>query len=217
MFRKLSLFIFLSLFTLFNTYVSAAPLADMEIEYEINSNGTYDYEIELKNMGPILEGVTTPPRHTVTDWSVVPPVGYRAGGKFLTDDENIVLFGLDLGRDDIVATNITARQSIFHGMLGNAWQDSDGNGIANKAVAFHLPFSGWTSDDTIKPGQELKIRFTLDKEVTEFMFWVGGSDDAFIWDDSSVMIEDDFGIYDATRGEYLATFSIRTVKAEMDD
>ena len=38
--------------------------------------------------------------------------------------------------------------------------------------------------------------FTLSEEVESFNAWVGGSDDAYIWNAQHTMLEDEFGIYD---------------------
>jgi len=81
-------------------------------------------------------------------------------------------------------------------------------------VAWHLPFYGWTLDSTVKPGEKLVVKFTADKLITPMSFWVGGSDDAVIWDDTHTMLEDEFGIFDATLGTYVAPFFERPVMAK---
>ncbi len=198
----------------------AAPLADIEIEMEKHkARGTYHYEFELTNAGPILEGVTTPANHVVVDYSVFPPQKYDANDKVLTDDSHIVLFGIDLGDDEVNVLAIKDRSgSLFHASEETGWRDSDGDGIPNKVIAWHLPFFGWTMDDTIAPGEKIKnIHFVLDKPLRNFVVWFGGSDDGLIWNDTSVMIEDEFGIYDASLEKYLAVFNERKVRAEIDD
>jgi len=55
--------------------------------------------------------------------------------------------------------------------------------------------------------------FTLSEEITHFNSWVGGGDDAVIWNARNTMLEDEFGIYDADNGLYLASILTRKIQA----
>lgn len=188
------------------TQASALPLPEAKITYIKNHNGTYTYFVRVENKGPIAPNVATPAGHIIYDRD---GAAYPAGGKSLADDENLVYFGVDTGADNLVVTNITNGGTSFHGRAETGWADSNGNGVKNQAVVWHLPFYGWTVSDTIQPGGAAMVTFTLDREVTHFSSWAGGSDDAIIWVDSHKMLEDEFGIYDATEGAYLATLTER--------
>jgi len=185
--------------------VMAVPYADIEIFYQNNGDGTYTYRMNLHNQGPILSHAATPGQHMVN----VGNNSYFAGSKMLDDDENIVLFGLDTGETEIEISHIDDAGSSFHGTEEPGW-------AGTKVVAWHLPFFGWTLDDSIQPGNKLKgLSFTLNKEIKEFNVWIGGSDDASIWDENHVMAEDQFGIYDATLEKYTSTLLERPIQAKM--
>lgn len=194
-------------------YVYASPSADMRVVYVDNRNGTYTYFFLIKNLDqPIGTEFATPPNHMIFNrqsQSMVP-----AGGKLLSDDENLVVFGLDTQSDEVNITAITNARTAFRGSAENGFTDTDADGVFNHVVGWHLPFSGFSLADTIQPEQRSGIfSFTLDREVAEFIYWVGGSDDTNIWNSGNVMLEDNYGIYDASIGEYLATFMTRKVKA----
>jgi len=184
--------------------VMAVPYADIDIFYQDNGDGTFTYQMNVHNQGPILPDVATPGEHMV----YVDKNAYFAGSKKLDDDENIVLFGVDTGETEIEISDIDDAGSSFHGTEEPGW-------LGTKVVAWHLPFFGWTLDDTIQPGNKLKgLSFTLNKEIKAFNVWVGGSDDASIWDEAHVMAEDQFGIYDATLEKYTATLLDRSIHAK---
>lgn len=185
--------------------VQAIPLGDIKISYVKNGNGTFTYTFKIKNAGPpVSPSVYTPPDHQIADRQ-----GnlHFAGGKVLDDDKNIVLFGIDTRRTDVLVTDIRDGSSSFHG--------TQEPGFAGTVViAWHLPFTGYTLNDTIRPGQvEHGFSFTLNKHVKRFQYWIGGSDDVEIWNDQHVMVEDEYGIYDATDEKFLATFLTRETKA----
>jgi len=206
----------------------AMPLGEIKIHGVKKHNGQYVYLIQLKNLGPIADGVTTPSRHQVWDPAGQP---HPAGNKYLTDDKNLVVFGIDTLQDDIeIATinnGIIVRKtdsgaitlpSSFHGRAEPGFDDSDDNGIPNQVVAWHLPFFGWDLNDTIQVGDKIKkVIFTANKKLDHVNVWIGGSDDANIWNDNHVMAEDAFGIYDATDQQYLATFLTRKVTVRFHD
>ncbi len=197
--------------------VFAMPLGDIHIAYWKNYSGQYVYFMAIKNTGPIAPEVTTPGNHTITNWQTFPPTQVSAGDKLLNDDENFVVFGLDTGRDDIVISNVQIldAQSKFHGQEEPGFEDHDNDGIPNQTVAWHLPFdNSWSLNDTVKPGHWIAVMFTLSKEVESFTTWVGGSDDAYIWNAQHTMLEDGFGIYDADDGLYLASFLTRKIQAK---
>lgn len=185
--------------------VQALPLGDITIGYVQNGDGTFTYSFKIRNPGPpVAPAVFTPPDHQIMD-----RLGnsYFAGGKALDDDKNIVLFGIDTGQKDVVVTDIGNGTSAFHGTQEMGF-------AGTVVVAWHLPFSGFTLDDTIRPGQiERGLTFTLNKRITHFQYWIGGSDNIEIWNDQHVMVEDMYGIYDATSEKFLATFLTRATKA----
>ena len=196
--------------------VTAMPLGNVHITYWKNYSGQYTYYMIVKNAGPIAPEVTTPDNHTITNWQTFPPTQVSAGDKLLDDDENLVVFGLDTGRDDIIVSNVLAlrRQSKFHGEEEPGVEDNDNDGTPNQTIAWHLPFDGsWGLSDTIKPGDWITVMFTLSEEVKSFNSWVGGSDDAYIWNIQHTMLEDGFGIYDADDGLYLASILARKIHA----
>lgn len=200
--------------------VSAAPLFDVKITYK-KKNGNYHYTMKIINAGPILPNVTTPPGHTITDGrsTVTPKPVYPADGKYLSDDENLVLFGIDTKNDNVTISAITdSPYYTFHGTEETGFNDADGDGAPNKVAAWHLPFYGWTLDDTLKVRRSIKVTFVLSQEIKNFDIWVAGSDDANIWNDANKMVEDEFGIYDATQKKYLASFTTRSnVRAQRND
>ncbi len=200
--------------------VSAAPLFDVKVTYK-KKDGNYHYTMKITNPGPILPNVTTPPGHTITDWRspLSPKPVYAADGKYLSDDENLVLFGIDTKSDDVTISAITdSPYYIFHGTEEQGFNDTDGDGSPNKVAAWHLPFYGWTVDNTVKVGRSIKVSFVLSQEIRNFDVWVGGSDDANIWNDGNAMVENEFGIYDATQSKYLASFMTRSnVRAQRND
>lgn len=207
-----SVFILVVLFLSLGLFLplQAAPLALMKIKVHANTDGSYTYKIKLNNLGPILPELTTPADHTIFDWNT--GLEYNAGDKVLDDDENIVLFGIDTGRDDISIWDIHDGHSRFEGAEEVGFLDSDNDGTPNQTIGWHLPFFGWTLDDTIRPNKKLtEISFKADARITHFIYWVGGSDDATIWIDQDIMIEDRFGIYNASRGEYSAVFFEREI------
>ncbi len=185
--------------------VLAVPYADIDISYQDNGDGTFTYRMNLHNQGPILPQVATPGQHMV----YVDNNAYFAGSKMLDDDENIVLFGVDTGQTEIDISDIDNAGSSFQGTQELGWSGT-------RVVVWHLPFFGWTLDDSIQPGNKLRgLFFTLNKEVKEFKVWIGGSDDASIWDETHVMAEDQFGIYDATLEKYTATLLERPIQAKV--
>ncbi len=191
----------------------ASPLADLKIVYIDNKDGTYTYFFGINNLAqPINTEFATPPNHMIFNrqsQSMVP-----AGGKVLGEDENIVVFGIDTQNDDVVISDITNARSTFHGSAENGFNDTDGDGSPNHVAAWHLPFSGFSLNDTIQTEKKSGMfSFTLNQEIGQFVYWVGGSDDTNIWNNENVMLEDNYGIYDASIGEYLATFVTRKVNA----
>ncbi len=201
----------------YSSSVFAMPLGNIHIVYWKNHHGQYTYFMMVKNAGPIAPEVTTPNDHTITNWQTFPPTQVQAGNKSLNDDENLVVFGLDTGRDDLTISNVLTldTQSLFHGEEEPGIEDSDSDGTPNQTVTWHLPFdSSWGLDDTIKPGDWISVMFTLSEEVESFNTWVGGSDDAYIWNVQSTMLEDEFGIYDADNGLYLASILVRRIQAK---
>ena len=141
------------------------------------------------------------------------PVYYNTNG-IQMNTSNIITFGIDTKSDEVIISNIrNGLQSDFQGGLVDGFTDSDNDGIPNKTVSWHLPFD-FTLDQALIPEETiLFLSFTLDRAVTDFEYWVGGSDDGKIWDDSHIMLEDIYGIYDATDEAYLATFLTRNLKA----
>ena len=191
----------------------ASPFGIVKILYIDNKDGTYTYYMSVVNQSqPIGTEVATPPDHMIFNWqtqSMVP-----AGGKLLSQDENVVVFGIDTENDEVEITAITDADTAFHGTAENGFNDSDNDGIPNRVIAWHLPFDGFTLDDTIQSESRAGIfSFTLNQEITQFSYWIGGSDDTNIWNDGNDMLEDNYGIYDASIFEYLATFLTRNVKA----
>lgn len=196
--------------------VIAMPLGSIHITYWEDQNGQYTYHMVVKNIGPIAPDVTTPADHTITNWQTFPPTQVPAGDKLLDDDESLVVFGLDTGRDDIIISDVHTlnANSKFHGEEEPGNDDNDYDGTPNQTIAWHLPFDGsWGLSDTISPGHRISVQFTLSEEVKSFTSWVGGSDDAYIWNVQHTMLEDGFGIYDADDGLYLASALVRTIKA----
>ncbi|NOX93266.1 MAG: hypothetical protein GXP18_12695 [Gammaproteobacteria bacterium] len=201
----------------YSTNALAMPLGNIHITYWKNHHGQYTYFMVIKNTGPIAPEVTTPNSHTITNWQTFPPTQVPAGDKLLDDDENLVVFGLDTGRDDIIISNVLTldTHSKFHGEEEPGVDDSDNDGTPNQTVAWHLPFDdSWGLNDTVKPGDWIAVMFTLSDEVKNFNSWVGGSDDAYIWNVQSTMLEDGFGIYDADNGLYLASILVRKIQAK---
>ncbi len=199
---------------LYHPAVNATPLGDVKMAYVANSDGTFTYYFRVLNMGPpIAPNVTTPPNYQIFDWRT--QQSYPAGGKFLNDDANLVVFGIDTKNDEVMVSNITnGFPSNFHGAAETGFTDSDNDGIPNKVIGWHLPFD-FTFDQTLAPGKSIWfVSFKLDQEITDFEYWVGGSDDAYIWNDEHIMLEDSYGIYDATDETYMATFLTRSLKAK---
>jgi hypothetical protein len=204
--KALFISIFLAIF-LAPHPAAAIPFGDIRLVYVANPNGTYTYYFRVKNLGPTLSpDVRTPTDHLIFDWSSQLPVAYAAGNKPLDDDANIVLFGIDTLRDDVTVTQVTNAGSKFIGSIEAGFSDTDGDSIPNTVIAWHLPFT-FTLGDTIQPQKALYLfSFTLNQELTQLQYWVGGSDDTVIWNSAHIMVEDEYGIYDATDGAYLATF-----------
>lgn len=194
----------------------AMPLGDIHIAYWEDQHGQYTYYMLIKNAGPIAPEVTTPVGHTITNWQTSPPTQVPAGDKLLDDDENLVVFGLDTERDDITISNVQTLNphSRFLGTEESGIEDNDSDGTPNQTIAWHLPFDrSWGLNDTVKPGEWIIVRFTLSEEVKRFNSWVGGSDDAYIWNVQHTMLEDRFGIYNADEGRYLASILARKIQA----
>jgi len=187
--------------------VFAVPYADIELKSKLNGDGTYTYKLEINNQGPILSNVATPPWHTIWTSSGV----IDAGGKQLNDDDNIVLFGIDTGRDDILITMIKNKDSGLHGTEEAGWADSDNDGTKNQVVAWHPPFGPWPEGTAITHGESVEVSFTANVKLDKVLIWIGGSDDDVIWVEGNDMAEDTFGIYDGTTGHYLATFFERHI------
>lgn len=195
------------------TTTQALPLGEIKINYQHNGDGSYTYYVAIHNAGPIAPGVTTAPNHTIMNYHSFPPSVVAAGSKSLDDDANFVLFGLDTGTDTVDISDILDTEA-FHGSAEQGFYDSDGDGVPNQVVAWHLPFYGWTTNDTVQPGEQILVSFTLNTEIKSFDTWVGGSDDAVIWNDHHTMLEDSYGIFDANDGQYVATFLSRTIVAK---
>lgn len=214
--RYLCAILFFCLIAFYSTNSLALPFGDVDIVYWKNSKGEYTYVMEIKNTGPIVPGVTTPDNHTITNRQTSPPTQVPAGNKSLDDDENLVVFGLDTGRDDITISGIKTlnKGSKFHGTEEPGFGDNDNDGAPNQVIGWHLPFdNSWELSDTVKLGKTISVRFTLSKKVKDFTVWVAGSDDAYIWNAQHLMLEDKFGIYNADEGLYLASFLRRGVRA----
>ncbi len=214
--KNLFSILFFCVSTFYSVNILAMPLGNIHVVYWENNYGQYTYFMLIENAGPIAPTVTTPSSHTITNWQTFPPIQVSAGDKSLDDDENIVMFGLDTGRDDIVISNVAtlSTQSQFYGNEEPGFDDSDGDGVRNQTIAWHLPFNNsWSLNDTVKPGGWIAVMFTLSEEVANFTSWVGGSDDAFIWNTQSIMLEDEFGIYDVDNGLYLASILTRKIQA----
>ncbi len=191
----------------------AVPLGNMQMVYVANSDGTFTYFAHLRNMGPpIGVDVATPPQHQIYDWRT--QQSYPAGGKLLTENKNIITFGIDTKSDEVTISNVSnGFPSDFQGGEEDGFSDSDNDGVPNKTASWHLPFD-FTLDQALGQGHTIWfLSFTLDRAISDFEYWVGGSDDAKIWDDTHIMLEDNYGIYDATDGAYLATFLTRSLKA----
>ncbi len=215
--KYLSSVLFVCFSALYSTNALAIPLGNIHITYWKNDQGQYTYFMVIKNAGPIVTEVTTPSSHTITNWQVFPPAQVPAGDKRLDDDENLVVFGLDTGRDDLIISNVVTldTQSKFHGTEEPGFEDWDSDGVPNQTVAWHLPFnSPWGLNDTIKVGDWSTVMFTLSEEVKSFNSWVIGSDDALIWNVQHTMLEDEFGIYDVDDGLYLASILVREIQAK---
>jgi len=192
--------------------VLALPLADVELRYVDNHDGTWTYAMTVTNAGPVALAVATPGDYVLTSWQMG---DFEAGGRLLNQDENIVSFGIDTGTDEVNVFDLRAGESSFHGTLEDAWQDHDGDGIPNVSVAWHLPFYDWTLDEAILPRESLSsIRFTTDRKLEKVVFWAVGSDDTVIWHDSHLVVEDPYGIYDTVDGQYLATFFGRALEPQ---
>ena len=124
---------------------NAAPYAELEVDAKKTHLDEYTYTLTITNQGPILEDAVTPE------------------GKSLKQDENIVVFGIDTGRDDIVISNITNGDSIFNGTEEMGWS-------GNQVVAWHLPFdNAWTLDDTLQHGKTLKVSFTTNARLEKLL------------------------------------------------
>lgn len=184
----------------------AIPLGDIKMVYFANPDGTFTYVFRVHNMAPpVSPDFRTPADHIVYDRTGTP---HAAGNKALSDDENLVVFGVDTGLPGVNVSKITNAKSAFHGTQETGF-------AGTVVVAWHLPFDGFELSDTILANEKLCfLRFTLDQEVTKFQYWIGGSDDTTIWNDAHTMTEDAFGIYDATDEKYLATFLTREVTAK---
>lgn len=208
--KAVSAIIFLALICQKSAF--ALPLGSIKLVYFANEDGSYTYVFSVKNEGPLTSPkVTTPPDHIIKDWET--GNSYPAGGKALADDKNLVLFGLDTRKDNVVISDIRNGFSAFKGSEEKGFADNDGDGKPNQVIAWHLP-AGFTLGQTLRPGQTIRLlSFTLNKEIKQFPYWVGGSDDTTIWNDNSVMLEDEYGHYDATQGKYLGTFITRSIKA----
>ncbi len=204
----------------------ASPFGILEIHYEDNKDGTYTYYVSVANLSqPIGTEFATPSGHMIYNWDS--EIEVSAGGKPLSQDENIVVFGVDTGKDNNddgfeILEPIPDNDTAFHGSAENGFNNSDNDEFPNRVIAWHLPFEGFSLEDTIQSEQTAgSFSFTLNQEITQFSYWIGGSDDTNIWNedgDNYVMVEDDYGIYEIPiqapdNGQYLATFLTRTVNA----
>jgi len=204
-FVNLRYLIFLICFLL-STSLSASPLSHLKMVYVSNHDGTFTYYFIIDNIGPALFTLVA----TSANYSI--HGSYFAGGQLLDDDENLVLFGIDTLRDDLVITDITNADTVFTGAESNGFSDADNDGIPNQVASWHLP-DVFTLAQTIAVGDKAGVfSFTLSKEATDFEFWVGGSDDIEITNPSHTMLVDFYGQYDLTIGEYLATFYTHRVR-----
>ncbi|MFC1749676.1 hypothetical protein ACFL2V_12820 [Pseudomonadota bacterium] len=182
----------------------ATPTYDVQMEHQTNGSGGYTYTFSIENLGPV-SGQTTFGGYSVTDYSDF--TVYDASNKSLDQDNNIVRFGIDTGRDDVVITNIADALSFDGEELPDylSFTDSDNDGIKNQNLAWALP-NFFTMGQTLDVGDILNsISFDVDELITDFTFWAVGSDDNYIWNENHTMLVDGFGIFDATDGEYLAT------------
>ncbi len=133
----------------------ASPFGILEIHYEDNKDGTYTYYVSVVNLSqPIGTEFATPENYMIQGW-------LPAGGKSLSQDENIVVFGVDTGSDDVDITAITNANTAFHGSAENGFNDT-------RVIAWHLSFEGFTLDDTIQSEQTAGVfSFTLNQEITQ--------------------------------------------------
>jgi len=189
----------------------AAPYAELELKANKNKDGSYTYRLELENQGPVMINAATPPWHVVYSMS---GSALDAGGKLLDEDNNIVLFGIDTGRDDIEISYITDDDKPLHGSEEKGWADSDSDGIPNQVVAWHPPFGPWPEGTAILHGESVNVSFRANAKLDKVLVWVGGTDDNTIWVDGHDMGEDVFGIYDGTDGKYLSTFFERHINVK---
>lgn len=217
---------------LYHPVSNAVPQGLMKIVYAANPDGTFTYVARLRNMGPTVRAaVMTPLEHQIYDSRT--QQSYAAGGKALTEDDNIIAFGIDTKSDDVTISNVgngfqtrdgeevhlqrngeDAHSHFIGGALAG-FSDSDNDGIVNKAIGWHLPFDIFTLEQTLGQGDTIwSVTFTLDQAITDFVYWVGGSDDTTIWNFNNIMLQDSYGIYDATEEAYLAVFLRRSLNAE---
>ena len=203
--------LFGAVFTLLLTIgfnVHASPVGDIKLVYVKNFNESYSYFFIVNNVGPAI----MTPFSTPTDYLISGI--YPAGGKLLEDDEYVVLFGLDTQRDDLVISDITNANTAFTGNESTGFSDSNNNGVPNQVLSWQLP-DVFTLEETIPIGATAGIfTFNLDQEVTDFEFWVGGSDDTELTNPNHTMLFDFYGQYDLDAGEYLATFYTQRLTAQ---
>ncbi len=161
-------------------------------------------------------------QHRLIPGCFIPNMGVSVpvpAGTSLSDDANTFLFGIDTKRDDIEITNVVDAEGNFHGEEVPGFSDSDGDGIKNQVLAWHLPFD-FSEADMIAPGEVSGVySFTVSEKLTHFEYWIGGSDDTNTWNDGHDMGEGEYGIYDATLDEngnpfgFLVTFITRSTTA----
>jgi hypothetical protein len=181
----------------------ASPVGHMEMVYFDNRNGTLTYYFKLTNAGPpLFTDFSTPPGHTLFAFN---GTMLDAGGKSLSEDQYFIDFGIDTLRDDLVITRITNAGTAFTGFVANAFHDTDGDGIRNQALAWHLP-DIFTQEQTIEPGETRGVfSFTLNREATDFELFVSGTDDIDVYMTFPVAGVDDYGFYDGALQRYFGT------------
>ena len=202
--------------------VMALPFAELKVFHHAHKDGSHSYYIaKLKNTGPIAENIATTSDHGVFDWNS--NTFYPAGGISLNDDENIFQFGVDTLRDDIEITNIgngkvtraghfTKHPSPFYGITMDGFDDSDGDGIANKIAIWNLS-EETEIGDALKVGDSVHwVRFTTNAPLEHFNIWVQGSDDGEVWGPpGELTLHGAHGHFNATRGHYMSVILERGV------
>jgi hypothetical protein len=189
----------------------ATPVAQVELVYIRNLNGTFTYFFRLTNAGPpLFTETSTPPGHTLQAFN---GTALDAGGKSLNEDQYLINFGLDTLSDDLTVTRIRNASTAFVGTVENGFHDTDGDGTRNQTVTWHLP-NTFTQAQTIEPGESKgNFSFTLKREVKDFQFFVVAADDIDTYMLFPVSGVDDYGHYDGTLQRYFTSFLTVPVRA----